>query len=146
MKKKSLYSIVALVVIVIAALAIFNSGILSNSNTQDSIDETDNLNTDIVEENGGDVMAETIRASHILVGTSGEAEDIIQQLNDGADFADLAQEHSKCPSRSQGGDLGEFGKGVMVKEFETAAFALEVGEVSGPVQTQFGWHVIKRTE
>ncbi len=84
-----------------------------------------------------------VRASHILVKTEDEINDLVQKLADGADFAELAQEYSLCPSGRQGGDLGFFGKGMMVKPFEDAAFALEVGEVSAPVETQFGWHLVK---
>lgn len=88
---------------------------------------------------------ETIRASHILVETEEEAQDMVAQLKDGADFAELAREYSSCPSSVRGGDLGEFPRGMMVQPFEDAAFSLDVGEVSGPVQTQYGWHVILRT-
>ncbi len=87
-----------------------------------------------------------IKASHILVKTKEEAEEIIKELKGGGDFAKIAKEKSECPSKQNGGDLGYFGKGMMVPEFEKAAFALKVGEISKPVQTQFGWHVIKRTE
>ena len=87
-----------------------------------------------------------IKASHILVKTKEEAEKIIKDLEGGGDFAKIAKEKSECPSKQNGGDLGYFGKGMMVPEFEKAAFALKVGEISKPVQTQFGWHVIKRTE
>jgi len=82
-------------------------------------------------------------ASHILVKTKAEAEDIIKQLGDGADFATLAKKKSTGPSGANGGLLGWFGKGQMVKPFEDAVVKLSVGEVSKPVQTQFGWHVIK---
>jgi peptidyl-prolyl cis-trans isomerase C len=88
--------------------------------------------------------ADTVRAAHILVASEDEAKDVILRLDSGEDFATIAKELSLCPSRSQGGDLGVFGRGMMVKEFEDAAFALSVGELSGPVQTRFGWHVIKR--
>ena len=88
---------------------------------------------------------EKVRASHILVKTEEEANDLLAKLNDGADFAELAQEYSLCPSKRDGGDLRFFGRGMMVKPFEDAAFALEVGEVSAPVETQFGWHLIKLT-
>jgi len=71
--------------------------------------------------------------------------DIKKQLDEGADFAGLAREHSDCPSAARGGDLGPFGRGQMVKPFEDAAFELEVGAVSGIVTTQFGHHVIKAT-
>lgn len=87
-----------------------------------------------------------IKASHILVKTEEEAKKIFEDLKGGGDFAKIAKEKSECPSKAQGGDLGYFGKGMMVPEFEKAAFALKAGEVSKPVQTQFGWHVIKRTE
>ena len=83
-----------------------------------------------------------LNASHILVETEEEALALIDQLAEGADFAELAQEFSTGPSGPNGGQLGWFGAGMMVPEFEQAAFALEVGEVSPPVQTQFGWHVL----
>lgn len=87
-----------------------------------------------------------VKASHILVEDLEEAKKIKSELDDGADFADLAQEYSSCPSKDRGGDLGFFGKGAMVKEFEDAAFAMEVGEISEPVKTQFGYHIIKVTD
>lgn len=87
-----------------------------------------------------------VRASHILVGTQTEAQDLITAINNGESFADLAKQHSKCPSGQKGGDLGQFGPGQMVQPFESATFGLEVGAVSEPVQTQFGFHVIHRTE
>lgn len=89
---------------------------------------------------------EEVRARHILSETREDAESVIAELNQGADFAALAAERSTGPSKTQGGDLGFFKKGQMVPEFADAAFALGVGEVSGPVQTQFGWHVIKLEE
>ncbi|MBW3015014.1 peptidylprolyl isomerase [Candidatus Woesearchaeota archaeon] len=85
-----------------------------------------------------------IRARHILVETEEEAEEIIEELKDGADFVELAKEKSIGPSGPSGGELGFFAKGEMVPEFEEAAFKLKVGEVSAPVETQFGFHVIKR--
>ena len=86
-----------------------------------------------------------VHARHILVKTKEEAEAIIKQLDGGADFQKLANEHTTDPSgKSSGGDLGYFGPGQMVPEFETAAFALENGQYTKqPVQTQFGWHIIK---
>lgn len=87
----------------------------------------------------------TVRARHILINDKVRAETLHQKIIDGFDFAELAESHSTCPSRAQGGDLGEFGRGMMVKPFEDAAFGLEVGGLSQPVQTQFGWHIIQRT-
>lgn len=87
-----------------------------------------------------------IRASHILVKTEEEAKKLLEEINNGADFAKLASEHSMCPSGRDGGDLRFFGRGMMVKPFEDAAFALKKGEVSEPVETQFGWHLIKLTD
>ena len=86
------------------------------------------------------------RASHILVETEEAAQALIEELNGGADFAALAKEHSTGPSGPSGGDLGWFGTGRMVPEFETAVVALEVEGVSPPVKTDFGWHVIKLFE
>ena len=85
-------------------------------------------------------------ASHILVATEEEAQSLIDQLNDGADFVALAQEFSTGPSGPNGGALGWFGTGMMVPEFETAVAGLEAGKISAPVQTQFGWHVVKLNE
>ena len=86
-----------------------------------------------------------ISAQHILVDQKFEAEDLLKKLESGEDFGQLAKDYSSCGSASDGGNLGEFGKGMMVKSFEDAAFALEVGQVSNIVQTQFGHHLIKRT-
>ncbi len=82
-------------------------------------------------------------ASHILVETEEEAAALIEELNNGADFAELAREHSTGPSGPEGGALGWFGPGMMVEPFEVAVTDMEVGEVAGPLQTQFGWHVVK---
>lgn len=92
----------------------------------------------------GQLKEETeVSARHILVKTEEDAYDAIERFNRGDDFAELAKELSQGPSKTQGGDLGYFTKGQMVKEFEEAAFKLKKGDVSEPVQTQFGWHVIK---
>lgn len=85
-------------------------------------------------------------ASHILVGTQEEAQAIIDELEGGADFAELAKEKSTGPSSTSGGSLGWFAPGTMVPAFEEVAMAMEVGAVSEPVETQFGWHVIKLNE
>ena len=85
-----------------------------------------------------------LRARHILVKTENDAKAIIKELNEGADFEATAKSKSTGPSGPNGGDLGFFGKGQMVPEFEKAAFALDEGEItSSPVKTQFGWHIIK---
>lgn len=91
-------------------------------------------------------MKNEIRASHILVKTKEEADKILEEIKNGKDFAEVAQAVSLCPSGNDGGDLGFFGRGMMVKPFEDAAFALiEMGDISEPVETQFGWHLIKLT-
>lgn len=82
-------------------------------------------------------------ASHILVKTEEEAADLIRKLNEGADFATLAREFSTGPSGPNGGELGWFTQGMMVKPFEEVVMNMKVGEIAGPIQTQFGWHVIK---
>ncbi len=89
---------------------------------------------------------EEVRASHILVKEEGTAKKVIEELNSGVDFEQAAKTYSTCPSKQRGGDLGFFGKGKMVKEFEDAAFAMEKGKVSEPVKTQFGYHIIKVTD
>lgn len=85
-------------------------------------------------------------ASHILVATEEEAQALITELEGGADFAELAMEKSTGPSGPRGGELGWFGLGAMVAPFEEAVTTMETGEISAPVQTQFGWHVIKLNE
>jgi peptidyl-prolyl cis-trans isomerase C len=85
-----------------------------------------------------------INAAHILVETLEEANSIKEAIDSGIDFGFIAQKSSKCPSKETGGNLGFFGPGAMVKEFEVAALSTEVGNVSEPVKTQFGYHLIKR--
>jgi len=87
-------------------------------------------------------------ARHILVSTEAGCLELKAQIEAGADFAEMARKHSSCPSGGNGGDLGEFGPGMMVPEFDKVVFSAEVGAVQGPVKTQFGYHlleVIRRT-
>ena len=91
-------------------------------------------------------MSEKIRCAHILVEKESVAKEVLEKLNKGESFAKLAEQYSIDGSRKRGGDLGFFGKGMMVKEFEKAAFALKKGETSGLVRTEFGYHIIKRLE
>lgn len=91
-------------------------------------------------------MANQVHAAHILVRDQKKANDIKTEIMNGANFSDLAKKFSTCPSKKKGGDLGWFKKGDMVKEFETAAFAANKGDVVGPVKTEFGWHIIKVLE
>lgn len=86
---------------------------------------------------------ESVRASHILVKEEDEANDIINEINEGLSFEEAAKKYSMCPSKEVGGDLGEFTRGKMVPEFEEAAFNIEEGKLSDPVKTQFGYHIIK---
>ncbi|MBC8068241.1 MAG: peptidyl-prolyl cis-trans isomerase [Deltaproteobacteria bacterium] len=105
-------------------------------------------------------MTDRVRASHILLMYSGsmrssatrskqDAEQQMQtiesELTGGADFGELARAHSDCPSKSRGGDLGDFGRGQMVGAFEETAFGLPVGGTSGVIETPFGYHIIRRT-
>jgi peptidyl-prolyl cis-trans isomerase C len=87
----------------------------------------------------------TARARHILVTTEQACEELKNQIEAGSDFATLAKDNSQCPSGNQGGDLGEFGQGQMVREFDEVVFNAEVGKVHGPVKTQFGYHLIEIT-
>jgi peptidyl-prolyl cis-trans isomerase C len=91
-------------------------------------------------------MPDKVHCAHILVKTEQEVKAVLERLNNGEKFANIAKEISLCPSGKRGGDLGTFGRGKMVKEFETAAFKLNKGEVSPIVKTKFGYHVIKRLE
>ncbi len=85
-------------------------------------------------------------ARHILVKTEEECNNLKTEIENGAEFDDLAKQHSQCPSGKQGGDLGEFGPGQMVKEFDAVVFSAPVGEVQGPVETQFGFHLLEVTD
>ncbi len=84
-------------------------------------------------------------ARHLLVATEEQCNDIKKQIEEGADFAKMAQEHSSCPSKAQGGDLGSFGPGQMVPEFDKVVFSAPVNTVQGPVKTQFGYHLLEVT-
>ncbi len=84
-------------------------------------------------------------ARHILVDTKEECEKLKEKIVAGSDFADVARDRSKCPSGKQGGDLGEFGQGQMVKEFDDVVFSAEINQVHGPIKTQFGYHLIEIT-
>ena len=91
-------------------------------------------------------MSNKVHCAHILVKTEKEVNSILDRIKKGDKFSTIAKEVSICPSKKRGGDLGTFGRGQMVKEFENAAFALEKGQISGIVKTQFGYHIIKRLE
>lgn len=94
-----------------------------------------------------DFYANQVKASHILLGRKSEAEILRQKiLNNEISFADAAKAYSLCPSRDEGGDLGFFPRGVMAGPFEKVAFELPVGEISQPVETRFGWHLILVTD
>ena len=84
-------------------------------------------------------------ARHILVKTKDACEDLKTRIEGGADFAEMAKEHSQCPSGRQGGGLGQFSSGQMVKEFDDVVFSAELGKTHGPVKTQFGYHLIEIT-
>jgi peptidyl-prolyl cis-trans isomerase C len=87
----------------------------------------------------------TAKARHILVSCQEECDKLKEQIENGTDFAEVAKEHSQCPSGQQGGDLGEFSPGQMVREFDQVVFSDEVGKVHGPVKTDFGYHLIEIT-
>lgn len=85
-------------------------------------------------------------ARHILVDTEEQAQSLKDEIAGGADFADLAKQHSSCPSGQRGGELGEFGPGQMVPEFDQVVFSADVNTVQGPVKTQFGYHLLEVTD
>jgi len=91
-------------------------------------------------------MSNKIHCAHILVKTEKEANKVLERLKKGDKFSAIAKDVSLCPSKKRGGDLGTFGRGQMVKEFEKAAFDLQKGQISPIVKTKFGYHIIKRLE
>jgi len=86
------------------------------------------------------------QARHILVSSEEQCITLKSEIEAGTDFASVAQKHSTCPSGAQGGDLGEFGPGMMVPEFDKVVFSAPIGEVQGPVKTQFGYHLLEVTK
>ena len=89
-------------------------------------------------------MSNKIKCSHILVDKHSEALQLLDEIKKGKKFGSAAREISKCPSRKKDGSVGYFTKGMMVKEFDQVAFKLQIGEISEPVKTEFGYHIIKR--
>jgi peptidyl-prolyl cis-trans isomerase C len=87
----------------------------------------------------------TASARHILVDTKEECLQLKDRIDAGEDFADVARAHSNCPSKAQGGDLGQFGPGMMVKEFDAVVFSADINTVQGLVKTQFGYHLLQVT-
>ena len=111
----------------------------------ENVKVTDEEAKKFYDENKASLLSgETVSASHILVDSEDKANEILKDITDGKiSFEDAAQKYSSCPSSQNGGSLGEFGRGQMVPEFDTAVFSMEVGETRGPVKTQFGYHLIK---
>lgn len=91
-------------------------------------------------------MPSKVHCAHILVKTQSAAAAAVERLRKGEKFSHVASEISLCPSKKRGGDLGTFGRGKMVKEFEEAAFSLQKGQVSPVIKTKFGYHIVKRLE
>ena len=87
----------------------------------------------------------TASARHILVDTEEKCFELKERIDVGEDFAEIAQAHSNCPSKAQGGDLGQFGPGMMVKEFDEVVFSADIASLQGPVKTQFGYHLLEVT-
>lgn len=133
-----------------AQLELQRRGFLAQVTAADFLDRNPATDEEILAEYAEQIEAsptQQYKARHILVDSQGTATDLISELDDGADFAALAEEHSTGPSGPSGGDLGWFAPNQMVKAFSDAVVALEDGEyTSEPVQTQFGWHVILRED
>jgi len=134
-----------------ARIKVQTNSALARSVIQKYVTEKSGINDDSMRKHynahKGDFMApETVTASHILVKTEDEAKAVLAELKQGKDFAELAKQKSTGPSGPKGGALGSFERGRMVPEFENVAFAMQAGDISDPVKTRFGWHVIKVTE
>jgi peptidyl-prolyl cis-trans isomerase C len=94
---------------------------------------------------GAIIKGGKMKASHILVEKFSKAQQIYEDIQSGTDFEQLARENSNCPSKKRGGNLGDFGKNDMVPEFWSATAKLNIGEISQPVKSKYGYHIIKRT-
>jgi parvulin-like peptidyl-prolyl isomerase len=145
-------------VLIIALLVAFTGFTSCDQKQKETVRETE---TEVLKTQPEKEPAGKIHAAHILIAYKGaaratqninkskqeakkQAKQILSELKDGADFKKMARSHSDCPSKRNGGDLGTFGRGQMVEAFEDAAFVLEKGELSGVVETPFGFHIIKR--
>ncbi|MFX1411194.1 MAG: peptidylprolyl isomerase [Promethearchaeota archaeon] len=95
---------------------------------------------------GAPIRSGKMKASHILIDKLSKAQELYEDLKVGGNFENLARQFSKCSSKKRGGNLGEFGKGDMVPEFWNACIELKIGEISRPIKSQFGYHIIKRNE
>ncbi|WP_446898220.1 peptidylprolyl isomerase [Clostridium sp. LBM24168] len=117
------------------------SKVMSNADVNDKeVEDYYNANKDMYKN------PEKVKAKHILVDSEEKAEKILKEIQDGMSFENAARKYSSCPSKARGGDLGEFSRGQMVPEFENVAFMLDIGVISKPVKTQFGYHLIKVEE
>lgn len=127
----------------------FRRGLLSEMNvtlTTAGVEVSDDEIRKFYNENGDRMAQNEVRASHILVSTEEEAKKIREAIRGAEDFINQAKEHSKCPSKDVGGDLGFFRRGMMVPEFEEVAFSIAKDQISDPVKTQFGYHLIMKTD
>lgn len=127
----------------------FSRGILRDMNISKTIADAKVSDEEVrkfYNEHDAELTRSEIRASHILVETEEAAKKAMERIEAGEDFADVAKELSSCPSKEHGGDLGFFGQGAMVPEFELAVWPAEKDKLVGPVKTQFGYHVIKKTD
>lgn len=124
--------------------------IMSLSSCEKSVDQSTAKKEQISTEEKNPTQTAEIKevsAKHILVDSESEAKELLEKIKKNEmTFEEAAKNHSKCPSGKDGGNLGFFGRGMMVKEFEDAAFGLDAGQISSPVKTQFGWHLIKVEE
>ncbi len=125
---------IALILILISSTAIIQISKAMDFCTLDEVNLSDNADF------------KEVRACHILVKTKEQAEQIREEVINGRNFSAAASEYSICPSGKEGGDLGYFSRGMMVPAFENVAFRIPIGEVSKPVETQFGWHLILVTD
>lgn len=116
-----------------------NKLLMDTSVTDEEVEAYYNENKEIFKK------PESVVASHILIDSEEKANEIVKEINEGLSFEDAAVKHSSCPSKEQGGNLGEFGRGQMVPEFDAAVFDMEIGPISEPVKSQFGYHIIKVT-
>jgi len=132
--------------LILVAAVIAGFTLLYNADIRSFCQQSEAAGSGVYQPSIGERRMTKAKARHILVPSEETCEKLKTRIEAGEDFAEIAREYSRCPSGKQGGDLGEFSRGQMVPEFDEVVFSAEIGEVQGPVKTDFGYHLIEVTD